>query len=1028
MKVFEKRSLWCLLAAWMVVWFLIALIAGFVVSTPGYTRMINGALGLTGFRKETIQPEDGEKVDNEYYKSAFVKKDANGNILYDSEGMQIYDDAALHKEDVETAARVQREGAAILWNESKSGNKGLPLSEKAAISLFSHSSVAPAYSGSGSGGVYARAAAPMKESFEKAGLTVNDTLWNFYKSKAIDEAYSRTEAVKINEVPYSKYTDDVKASFPSFGDAAVFVLTRVSGEKTDFNMKGADTDTGDYLSLSNQELNVLSQIILLKQAGTFKKVIILLNTPGQINFAQIFDTSPTSRFASYSGLSGCLADYVDCCMWIGQPGTEGLNEVGRILTGASYPSGHIVNTFAMDNKSAPAASNATALSYLGSAGRSFVGSSAERHTSYIVYAEGIYVGYKYYETRYEDTVMNAGKAASTVGAYNSVGNWDYSEEVAFPFGWGLSYTTFSYDCSAKENADGSFDISVTVTNTGERVGMDAVQVYIQKPYTEHDKQHGLEQASVNLCGYAKTGEIEPGKSQTVKITVDGNAFKTYDHVVNKTYIREKGTYYMTVAQNAHEAVNNILAKKGYTKDNGMDENGNADFVWAKEYVSDDKETYSVSARGASVANRFDEANWNVYSKKGAETVTYLSRKDWEATYPSSRITLTMTDGLYNDVLFDYEVARDSKDEMPSYGVKNDMSLADMRGLDIDNPYWESLLDQMTLEEQINMIGLAYHGSSMVESINKPGEDVQDGPLGYRAVFKTDSSYRTMGFPSTVVLAATFNDELAEKVGTQIGEDALHAGISGLYGPGANIQRSAYGGRNFEYYAEDTFVSGRMLKSEVIGVQSTGTFTHIKHFLLNDQDSQRYGVSIWLNEQTIRETYLEAFRPAVEEGKSRSIMTSFNRIGAKWSGAVYGLCTDVLRNEWGFVGPVISDCPCGAYMGVVDGLMAGNDFILYASTNLNAYYAAESNPTVAQAIRTASRRLLYMIANSNAMNGYSAYTRVYHVKEWWQHAITGVTIGFAVATAVLAAITVYSFVYCSKTKKKVRASNPVPDNA
>lgn len=1018
MKVFKKRSVWCLLTAWVAVWLIIAIIAGVV--TTNYVRPINQALGLAGFRTETIVPENGEKIDSEYYKSAFVKKDENGNILYNDDGMQIYDDAALHKADVEIADRVQREGAAILWNESKSGDKGLPLAKNAAVSLFGHSSVAVAYSGSGSGSVYAKASPTMKAAFESAGLSVNDTLWNFYMSKAIDEAYSRTEAAKINEVPYSKYTDDVKSSFAAYGDAAIFVLTRVSGEKTDFNMKGADTDTGDYLSLSNQELNVLSQIVLLKRAGVFDKVIILLNTPGQINFAQIYDTKTTSRFAQYSGLSGCLADYVDCCMWIGQPGNEGLNEVGRILTGASYPSGHIVNTFAMDNKSAPAASNARALSYLGSSGRTFTGSSAERHTSYIVYAEGIYVGYKYYETRYEDAVMNEGKALSTAGTFNSSGNWNYAEEVAFPFGWGESYTTFSYDCTATENDVGGFDVTVTVTNTGEHAGMDAVQVYIQKPYTEFDKEHGLEQASVNLCGYAKTGEIQPGKTETVTITVDGNAFKTYDHVVNKTYIREKGTYYVTVAQNAHDAVNNILAKKGYTKVNGMDKEGDVDCVWTKKYVADDLESYSHSANNASVSNRFDEANWNTYSHKGDETVTYLSRKDWEATYPSARITLTMTDGLYNDVLFDYDVERDPKDKMPVYGADNGMKLADMRGLDIDNPYWDSLLDQMTLEEQINMIGLAYHGSSMVESITKPGEDVQDGPLGYRSVFKTDSSLRTMGFPSTVVLAATFNDELAEKVGTQIGEDALHAGISGLYGPGANIQRTAYGGRNFEYYSEDPFVSGRMLKSEVQGIQTSGTFTHIKHFLLNDQDSQRYGVSIWLNEQTIRETYLEAFRPAVEEGKSRSVMTSFNRIGAKWSGAVYGLCTEVLRDEWGFVGPVISDCPCGAYMGVVDGLMAGNDFILYASTNLDAYYAAETNPTVAQAIRTATRRVLYMVANSNAMNGYSTNTRVYPVKEWWQHAITGVTIGLGVLTGILAAMTVTSFVYCSKTKKKVSA--------
>lgn len=991
MNFLPKKSTMVLLTVYVSLWLLISIVAGNILNS--YESVINTALGLTGYRIETITTE-GE--DLEYFKSKYVKKDENGNIIYvtDENGYthQLYDDAALKAAGLKTADQVQREGTTILWN---SDDNGLPLAKGNKVSLFSHSTVDWVYCGASSGRAWTKGASDVKKAFTNAGLKINTTLWDFYKSGA-GKDYTRTEKTTINEVPWSKYTDSVKNSFASYGDAAIIVISRKGGEGyanpvgTDNTSTLADTPSGDYFDLSKEERDMIREVVALKNAGTFKKVVVILNTPNDIWFDVLFD----------------YKDDIDSCMWVCSTGFEGLDEVGRILVGESVPSGHLVDTFLQNTCSNPVFANTLANTYSNANSMSLTNLGYQG--TYITYAEGIYLGYKYYETRYEDSVMGRGNATSTTGAVNSASNWVYGEEVAFPFGYGMAYTSFRYsNYNVSLNDDGDYVVTVTVTNIGNYRGADAVQVYVQKPYTEYDKTYGVEQASVNLAGYAKTHEMNPGESVTVTITVRDDAFKTYDANNAKTYIREAGDYYIAVGHDAHDAVNNILAAKGYTPENTngvMDASGNTKMVEKISFTDDDFETYSKSEiTGVAITNQFDDTDWNKYANKTDATITYLSRSDWEATYPTSVVVLSMNDKMVADLAYDKIPDADPNDKMPLFGQEHVFNLVDLKGVEFDSPLWDTLLDQLTLDDIAKLLGTAYHGTKEIASIAKPAELTKDGPMGVRIQYLNSSDY-ALSFPSNTLLAASFNDQLALAVGEIIGEDMMHAGITGIYGVGSNIHRSSYSARNFEYYSEDGFISGMMAKYETIGIQSTGCYVNIKHVVLNDQETNRHGICTWANEQSIREIYLPVIEYAVQEADCGALMSGFNRLGTSWSGAHKGLMTNVLREEWGFEGFVISDCAWQLYMGVIGGVMAGNDCVL-DNIDLNYYKVAENNATVAKAMRESAHRILYVIANTNAMNGLSSNTRIYEVDEWWQELIVQVQQGLAIAAVILLILTI-----------------------
>lgn len=1021
MKIF-KKPLWITLTAIFNVLFIASIIGGSIANV--YKRTINSYFDLKNYDIETV--ESDEEIDAEYFKSKYVQKDEENEIIYAYEDKnnyshQVYDNLALIEQGKKSARQVQREGATILWNNSlNSQNTGLPLKDKDSVSLFGRTSAQYVNSGDGSGNSIYFYTINVKNYLEDAGLNVNNTLWNFYKT-GDGSGYKPTDYEKPNEVPWSKYNSSVKNSFANYGDAAIIFLSRRAGEFKDVLTENAGTISGDYCGLSQEEKDLIENVISYKKNNTFKKVILLLNTARGLNFNDLMP----------------YRSDIDTCMWVGQCGSYGMYEIADILVGKSLPSGHLPDTYTYNGKSAPSYINAAYSTYKNSKLFGIQGDEEVRKSRYIAYVENIYVGYKYYETRYEDCVLNQGNASSNVGAVESTSNWKYSEEVAFPFGYGGSYTEFTYsDFKVEKDSHDNYKVNVKVTNTGKGKGADAVQVYIQKPYTEYDKNNGLEQASVNLCGFYKTKELNPNESVQITIPVKYDAFKTFDDAVKDTYIREKTTgserYYLTVGQDAHDAINNILAKKGKTPantNNVMDGEGKASLVEEFQFAEDDYETFSVSSSGEKITTRFTDTDWNKYENKGIETITYLSRKNWRDTYPKEVMGLSLTTDAVAQLAYDSEIEYTEEDKYPLYNQDHVFNLIDMKGLEFDHEAWDTLLDQLSLKDQIEVIGQAIYGTNPIDHIASPGESVNDGPLGIRKAYQDNAGEkdRTTSFPIIPLLGASFNKDLALEVGRVMGEDILQSKTTGIYAPSANIHRNQYGGRMYEYYSEDGFLSGELCKEQTIGIQESGSTVTLKHFALNEQESSRQGVGIWANEQSIREIYLEAFRPAVEEGKAKSVMASFTRFGVKWSGACSALNNDVLRGEWGFSGYVISDCPYFDYMGILDGLVGGNDCFLYelSDEKLSTYYKAESNPKIAQLIRQSVHRVLYVTVNGNAMNGYTTNTRMKLITNWWQYALIGLQVGLGIFGVGSAVMLVLCFVY--KKKKLLTDNGEIEDS-
>ena len=846
----------------------------------------------------------------------------------------------------EVVYRTEAEGATLLVNE----NNALPLEKGNKISLFSSSSVNVVYGGTGSANIDASACDNLKQAAEKSGFEVNETLWNFYAEGEASE-YVRVEAslfssaeTTIAEVPWSVYTDEVKDSFAEYGDAAVVVISRVGGEDDDLQFTKFN-----YLELDDVEKEMMENVKALKDAGVFKKIIVLVNTSNALEM-DFLQGNPYG---------------VDSVLWIGGVGT-GLNAVTDILAGDVNPSGSLVVTYCYDNYSAPAMVNFSPTVY-GGWEESGLPDTAD---TYMIYQEGIYVGYKYYETRYEDVVMGKGNTAG----------YDYHADVAFPFGYGLSYTTFEYsDYTVNFNAEKDvFEVSVKVTNTGDMAGKETVQIYGQSPYTQYDIENGVEKASVQLVGFGKTNILEKGQSEVVTVEVERKELASYDANGKGTYILEDGDYYLTVATDAHNAVNNILAAKGYTTANSaMDADGNVAFTY--KYVNDkfDAETYAVSDNGTAITNQVADTDLNYYEGDDNVNVTYLSRNDWAGTYPTDIIKVNLTEQMIADLdaLIYHSEDYDAM-EMPTTGADNGLKLYDMMGLDYNDPMWEALLDQMSVEEMATLIGDAFHWTMAIESVNAPGSRDENGPQGLTAsLFKFGAKIDTVPLTSEDVMGATFNKELIYEVGKVVGNDCVDNGYAVLYGPGSNIHRTAYSGRNFEYFSEDGFLSNIMTQYEVRGIEEYGVKVVIKHFALNDHENERVGISIWANEQAIREIYLKAFQNAFEDENASGVMTSYTRWGTTWSGSDYGLITGILRNEWGCEGMIISD-NCRNHMDAISGVMAGSsayDDMMNGKVDDLLEYA--NDPVAVNAMREAAHRNLYTVANSLAMNNVGPETTV-----------------------------------------------------
>lgn len=825
----------------------------------------------------------------------------------------------------------------------------------------------------------------LKDSFESRGFGVNQTLMDFYTKGAGSKYtmgtgsinFGAAEDFRINECPLSELESADGVLDSTKGTVPVFVMRRVAGEGRDMprsmynHATSAEDKAKTYLEPDSTELEILQYI-----NDNFDNGVVILNTASALNLGWL------EQFPNIKSV-----------LFVPSTGRYGTDSLADIFAGEVSPSGKTVDTFEANSLNSPAAQNYGDYQYID-------GDGNLTGYSYVSYAEGIYVGYRYYETRYEDAVLGQGNA----------GDFDYDSEVVYPFGYGLSYTTFAWS-----NYQASWDgttctVSVDVTNTGDVAGKDVVEVYAQSPYTDYDRANGVEKSAVQLVNYGKTKLLEPGETQTVSVTFDQDMLKAYDANGAKTYILDAGTYYVTAAHDSHDAVNNVLAAKG------ANVAGDASRVSA--YVPSntdvDTTTYATDAKsGAEITNLFDDAKGDV---------TYLTRADWEGTFPQHDGTplegnvstwgaeINAVDENSNPVsyawgkvaspeLIDRLKGLDSGNpvsdatisDAPVYGQDNGISLIDLRGKDYNDPMWDQLLDELSAEDYRELVGHSGYGSNFVQSVGKPFNIDADTAAGL--IYGGTG----MMFCSPVVMAQTWNQDLASAYGAMIGNEANIGGTTGWYAPSMNIHRTPFTGRNGEYYSEDPVISGTVASLEIKGAAEKGVYSTIKHFALNDQENHRgdggieQGCATWSNEQAIREIYVKPFdicmhvgtvdENYVEQGADGSysmattkvdacqaIMSAFNRVGATWAGGNYALLTGLARNEWGFNGWIVTDSANSAapYMDSSQMIRAGGDSRL--RSNENNYQYDANNSAEYHYAREAIHHLLYVTANSKAMEG------------------------------------------------------------
>lgn len=954
--------------------FLVAAIAGNDIASAN-ANAINNALKCSTFEIVKTGESSG---DTEYFKSDH--KD------YDS--LKEYCD--------EQGRLAEEEGLVLLKNE----NNALPLSEGDKVSLLGQGSVKTNYSTSGSSSASGVTYPAMNDVFSEGGLEINPTTTEFYTS-GNGSKYGRTTNNLIrfvNETPWEEYDETTKSSLATYGDAAIVVFNRDSGEGTDLSTSGSDGEDGSYLSLSQEERDLLKGLSDLKDNGTIKKIVVLLNMACPMETAFLFDEELK----------------VDSCLWIGNVGTNGLYGVINVLTGKATPSGHLSDTFLKDNLSSPAMTQWMNNPSSRFSQRFSNSSDYDLNTTqyyYAVYQESIYVGYRYYETRYEDMVMGNGNTE----------NYVYSNDVSYPFGYGLSYTTFEQSNFSVSETDDTYEVSVTVTNTGSTYsGKDVVEVYLQKPYTEYDQENGVEKAAVELVGFEKTSTLAPGASETVNVSVFKEELKSYDSNKAKTYILDAGKYYLTAASDAHEATNNILAKKGYSVSDGMDSAGDSTLV--REILDQkelDTETYSISKEtGNPITNQCDFMDINKYENRGDNSVTYLSRSDWKGTWPSGSVTLTLNDAMAADLASNKEIKQNGE-TMPTYEASNGLQLINLRNTEeatipYDDPNWDTLLDQMSYEDQAYLLTSSAFATPEIASVGKPATLDNDGPTGLVGT-KTSTV-----MPSLAIWASSFNKELLHNIGDAQAEDALYAGYQGLYAPGINLHRTPFGGRLNEYFSEDSFLTGQACVEVVQGMQENGVIPTIKHYAFNNEETNRNGIGIWMNEQEARELNLKPFEMAMRPsiGNAHAIMTSFNRAGCIWTSAAPELMITINRDEWGFDGYSLTDMASSngaSYMTYDDGIYNGTDLFL-GNGSRDALDAYKDNAAFAQRMREATHRVLYVICNySAAMNGIDSNTKIVPITPWWQITVN-VLIGVFAAFTVLSAGAYGFFIYYDKKKQ------------
>lgn len=847
-----------------------------------------------------------------------------------------------NEEAAEVAEEIMEDGIVLLKNESL-----LPLNETKKLNIFGWESINPAYGGAGSGGINdLYEIVSLNQGLENAGFSINQELVDFYNNYGADnpEMSIQKQSWTLPEPPVDTYSDELIKSAKEYSDVAVVVLSRKAGEgHNDIPMdvrKAAYDNNSDeyddfpegehYLQLSQTERDMVDMV-----CSNFDNVIVVYNGANQFELG-FADEYPQ----------------IKSVVWCPGTGNVGFNALGKVFSGEVNPSGKTPDTFIYDMTTAPWWNNAEKTEYTNLADMAVEGMNAGTAQVYAPaftnYVEGIYVGYKYYET------------AAQEGAI------DYDKTVQYPFGYGLSYTEFEQKMGELEEKDGQISVDVEVTNTGDVAGKDVVEVYYKPPYTNG----GIEKSSANLIEFAKTDLLQPGESQTVTVTFSIEDMASYDENNAKAYVLEKGDYVISINSDSHT----VLDQKTYTADKDV------------VYKGENKRTSDDTA----ATNVFEDAKGDV---------TYLSRADHFANYEeataapaSAELGEPYVSEYHLNSNFDKTTYLNDEDVMPTTGADNGLTLADMRDADYDDPRWEKLLDQLTVDEMANMIAMAGYQTAAMDSVGKVATLDFDGPA---AINNNFTGVGSIGFPIEVVVASTWNKELAQAWGECMGKISQEMGAEGWYAPGMNTHRTAFGARNYEYFSEDGVLAGNMGAKAVEGARKYGVYSYIKHFALYEGNAKM--VSVWSNEQAIREIYLKPFEISVKQGGANAVMVSWSFLGDKWTGESSNLMNTVLRDEWGFRGMALTDFFRNnghGFMNADAALANGVDAMLSTFNGEENNVANPEHPTSVLQMRNACKNVMYTVVSSWAYDGEHEETGM----ENWKKAGIGINIVIALFMA------------------------------
>lgn len=856
----------------------------------------------------------------------------------------------------QTAEKIMEEGIVLLENEGL-----LPLSGTNNINLFGWESINPAYGGSGSGGINdLYEIVSLEKGLENAGFTVNQSLVDFYDGYGADkpEMTIQKQSWTLPEPPVSAYPQELIREAREFSSVAAIVISRKAGEghndiPMDVSKASYDNNSADYedfpagehyLQLSQTERDMVEMV-----CENFEDVIVIYNGANQFELGFVEEYEP-----------------IKAAVWCAGTGNVGFNALGRVLSGEVNPSGRTPDTFAYDMTTAPWWNNGDKRGYTNLADLAVEGMNAGKPQvfapSFTNYVEGIYVGYKFYETAAAEGII------------------DYDKTVQYPFGYGLSYTTFEQKMEELKEGDGTLLVDVTVTNTGSAAGKDVVELYFNPPYTNG----GIEKAAANLIDFAKTDLLQPGQSQTLTLAVDVEDMASYDEAEEKAYVLEAGDYILSVNRDSHT----VIDQKIYTVSG------------TTVYSGDNKRKSDQTT----ATNTFDEAKGNV---------TYLSRTDQFANLEEATAAptdLELAEPYFSEYHlnsnFDKTTYLNDSDAMPVTGAKNGMKLADLRGADYDDPRWDSLLDQLTVEEMKGMIAMSGYQTPAIDSVGKIGTQDFDGPA---AINNNFTGVGSIGFPIEVVIASTWSKDMANEWGECMGKMSREMGAQGWYAPGMNTHRTPFGARNYEYFSEDGRLAGMIGANAVAGAMKHGVYSYIKHFALYEGNGKM--VSVWSNEQAIREIYLKPFELSVKLGKANAVMVSWSFLGHKWTGENSGLLNTVLRGEWGFRGMALTDFFRNnghGFMNADAALANGVDAMLSTFDGPENNVANPDHPTSVNQMRHACKNVMYTVVNSWAYDGNSGTLGM----ETWKKAAIGID-----AVLVLALIAAEAMVVKGYKKRK-----------